>query len=183
MAYSLSEPHNKPKPDDLPIPDGFRSVMPLGSDWTTYRKRELPHLEHPDATYFVTFRTEDSWILPKPVRVITLSSGTHWNGTRIDLDVAVVMPEHVHMIFRILDGSRLGRIMQSIKGYSAKQIKATGQVWEHEGFDHIVRHETAWRDKTWYVIQNPVKRGLVERPSEYAWLWVREELRAILELI
>ena len=121
--------------------------------------------------------------MPRPARALIMSAGTHWNGRRIDLDAAVVMPEHVHMIFRILDDSRLGTIMKSIKGFSARQIKSRDQVWEHEGFDHILRHESGWRDKTWYVIQNPVKRGLARRPSEYPWLWVREELRPVLEII
>jgi len=35
----------------------------------------------------------------------------------------VVMPEHVHLIFRILGGLPLRTLLQSIKGYSARSIK------------------------------------------------------------
>ena len=50
----------------------------------------------------------------------------------IDLNVAVVMPEHVHAVFPILDDSELSNILHSIKSFSAKQVNrflcTTGMV-------------------------------------------------------
>ena len=43
-----------------------------------------------------------------------------------------------------------------------------------ESFDHIVRHEGELQEKIEYIRQNAVKRGLVARPEDYGWLWVRE---------
>jgi len=46
-----------------------------------------------------------------------------------------------------------------------------GPLWHEESFDHIIRHETEWEEKTEYIRQNPVKRALVRKPEEYRWLY------------
>jgi REP element-mobilizing transposase RayT len=40
----------------------------------------------------------------------------------IDLDAAVVMPDHVHAIFRVIEPYTLSRVLQRIKGRSSRQI-------------------------------------------------------------
>jgi REP element-mobilizing transposase RayT len=64
-----------------------------------FYRRRLPHLQKDDTPHFVTFCTYKRWILPENVRSIVLESCLHDNGTKFDLRVAVVMPDHVHMIF------------------------------------------------------------------------------------
>jgi len=49
-----------------------------------------------------------------------------------------------------------------------------GQVWQHESFDHVPRQEEAIVAKVEYVIQNPVRQGLVSQASDYPWLWVKK---------
>jgi REP element-mobilizing transposase RayT len=53
------------------------------------------------------------------------------------------MPNHVHVLVAPIGDHLLDAILHSWKSYSAKQIntifKRTGQVWQHESFDHIVR--------------------------------------------
>ncbi len=72
--------------------------------------------------------------------------------TIIELDAAVVMPDHAHAIFRLIDTCTLGQVLKRIKGRSARQInqvlKTEGAVWMDESFDHIIRHETELQEKT-----------------------------------
>jgi hypothetical protein len=51
-----------------PESPGFRAIDPWKSDVLTYRRRNLPHLEVPDATYFLTFHTRSGLILPPAAR-------------------------------------------------------------------------------------------------------------------
>ena len=64
----------------------------------------------------------------------------------------------------------VAEIMQGIKSSSAHQINRalhrTGQVWQHESFDHVLRQEEGVAAKVDYVIQNPVRAGLVRNASE-----------------
>jgi adenine-specific DNA methylase len=157
-----------------PSGTGFQPVNPWKSPDLSIQKQNLPHLQVPQATYFVTFRCGRGLELPDDARDIALAAITHWDGDRIALDAAVVMPDHVHAIFRITDGSSLGDILHSIKSFSAKRINKRlgrqGPLWLDENFDHIIRHEAEWEEKREYIRQNSVTKGLATRPEEYKWL-------------
>jgi REP element-mobilizing transposase RayT len=110
-----------------------------------------------------------------------LESCLHDNGTKIDLRVAVVMPDHVRLIFTpLIDYARmemwsLTGIMDAIKGASAHKVNAAlgrkGKVWQTESFDHVLRSSEGLDAKIQYVLENPVRRKLVQRWSEYPWIW------------
>ncbi len=99
----------------------------------------------------------------------------------MDLQAVVVMPDHVHMIFTPLvnqeaqEVSSLAEIMDAIKGASAHKINRAlgrkGRVWQAESFDHVLRSSEGLRLKVQYVLENPVRRGLVAQWGEYPWLW------------
>lgn len=167
---------------------GFQPVDPWISSSLNIQKRHLPHLYTKEATYFVTFRCHKGMSIPEQARHEVLSAILHWNGKRLDLDAAVVMPDHVHMIFRIMpksDDDRLeacptvSKLLHSIKSFSSNRINKIlgrkGSFWLDENFDHIIRHEAEWQEKVTYIIENPLKRGLVDKPEFYKWLWISKE--------
>ena len=90
------------------------------------------------------------------------------------------MPDHVHLIFTPLyNGDSLysvAEIMQGIKSASAHRINrllhCSGQVWQRESFDRVLRREESVHAKVEYMVQNPVRAGLVQKAMEYRWLWV-----------
>lgn len=102
----------------------------------------------------------------------------------LDLHVAVVMPDHVHLIFtpRIDAGNQttysVMQIMHAIKGSSARAVNQAlgrrGPVWQEESFDHVLRSMESLREKVDYVCQNPVRAGLAASPKLYPWLWQGE---------
>lgn len=144
-----------------------------------YRRR-LPHYQKDDHPLFVTFTTDHRWQLPPIARDIVLDCCLKQNGIRFDLHAAVVMPDHVHLIYSPLRGEdgwsyTLPEIMKSIKGRSARQInvalRRTGPVWQEEFFDHVLRSNDSLVDRVEYVCQNPVRAGLVRTEAEYSWGW------------
>jgi putative transposase len=90
------------------------------------------------------------------------------------------MPDHIHLIFTPLyDGDSLHSVaetMQGIKGASAHKInhllERTGQVWQRESFDRVLRREESTHAKVEYMLQNPVRAGLVQNATEYSWVGV-----------
>lgn len=94
-----------------------------------------------------------------------------FSGNRYALDAHVTMPNHVHLLIQPLSNWTLGRILQGLKGFTAREInRALGRVgrfWQNESFDHLIRNEEDWLDKRDYIHNNPVKAGLVENPGEY----------------
>jgi REP element-mobilizing transposase RayT len=77
------------------------------------------------------------------------------NRKTIDLDAAVVMPDHVHAIFRPIDPYTLSQLLQQIKGRSSRQINQVlprqGRVWLVESFDHIIRNAEDLEEKIEYI--------------------------------
>ena len=52
-----------------------------------------------------------------------------------------------------------------------KALGRKGRVWQVESFDHVVRSSEGLDAKIQYVLDNPVRRGLVAEWTEYPWLW------------
>ena len=95
------------------------------------------------------------------------------------------MPDHVHLILTPLVDERrqqifsLIEITRTIKGVSARAINQRlgrhGVVWQEESLDHVLRSSEGLDAKVDYVLQNPVRAGLVTDWREYRWTWQRQE--------
>jgi REP element-mobilizing transposase RayT len=154
-----------------------------------YRRR-LPHYQRDDRPLFVTFRTLNRLQLSPESRALVLAHCLHDNGQTIRLHAAVIMPDHVHLLFTTLrdaDGwtFALPEILRAIKGSSARSINKVlgrnGCVWQDESFDHLLRGNESLRETVDYIRQNPVRRGLVEKPEDYGWLWVETKIDSLWE--
>ncbi|MFH1861820.1 MAG: transposase [bacterium] len=141
-------------------------------------KRHLPHWELQGAIYFITFRTLRQ-TLEEAEQKITLEVIKCKHQQLYNLIAAIVMPDHVHLILSIYEGFSLSKIMQSIKGVSARKIniyRATeGSIWQTESFDRIVRSESDFQEKLNYMWYNPVKKGLVVEPQDYPGWYFNSE--------
>ena len=150
-----------------------------------FYRRNLPHLQKDFTPHYVTFVTKFRWILPPAAQDIVLSACCHDHRRRYELYIAVVMPDHTHLIFTpLIDEVRQGifslvRIMQAIKGASARTINQklgrVGPVWQEESFDHVLRSSEGLDAKIQYVLENPVRAGLVKDWREYRWIWLRQD--------
>ena len=84
-----------------------------------------------------------------------------FDGKRYFLDEYVVMPNHVHAMVKPLAGHGLAGILHSWKSFTAnrinRQMRRTGQLWQHESYDHIVRNEPAMHAIRRYIRANPTK--------------------------
>jgi len=160
------------------------STTPLGK----YRyRRRLPHLQKADRDLFITFCTGARQALPEPARDLVLEHCLLEHGKRIRLYAVVVMPDHVHLLLLPLrdpDGwpFPLVDVLQCMKSATAHRINKllglSGPVWEEESFDHVLRSDESLKEKCEYIRQNPVRRGLVQRPEDYRWLWLNPDVGA-----
>ncbi len=109
-----------------------------------------------------------------------LNSYLHDNGVKFDLKAVVVMPDHVHMIFTPLTNNQnmeiysLAEIMDAIKGASSHRVNKVlgrhGRLRQAESFDHVLRFSENLDAKMAYLLENPVRAGMVLRWTEYPWL-------------
>ena len=92
------------------------------------------------------------------------------------------MPEHVHMVItpcydKLGHMYAVADIIGPIKGASAREVNRllgwSGRLWQREFFDHQLRRDESIAEKCEYIRQNPVRRGLVDNPDDYRWIWPR----------
>jgi putative transposase len=154
-----------------------------------FYRRNLPHMQRDYTPHFITFCTKLRENLPDWARDIVLGCCVHDHKRRYRLRVAVVMPDHVHVILTPLinesiDESHrtitsLVEIMKAIKGASSHAINhrvhSRRTVWQEESFDRVVRSSESLDAKVSYILENPVRRGLVSDWREYKWTWQAPE--------
>ena len=88
----------------------------------------------------------------------------HFHGSRYELLAHVVMPNHVHVLFRLDDGQDLGKTIHSWKSFTAHEINKVigreGTLWQDEYHDRIVRSEEHLHRLVDYIVENPKKAGV-----------------------
>ena len=132
-----------------------------------FYRRKLPHLQRDFKRHFVTFCTFQRWVLPEQARSIVLRCCLHDSDIKHFLHAAVVMPDHVHLIFTPLinfhkkEFYSLAEIMGAIKGASAqlinRELGRAGRVWQTESFDRVLRSSESLDAKIAYIVENPVR--------------------------
>ena len=144
-------------------------------------------------------RTGPMWLQNENVAQKVIENLQRLDGKMLRLDAYCIMSNHVHTIFRpfltdadlrpsvddlghsifVSELPGLAKIMQSLKGRSAKEcndiLQRRGQFWEHESFDHVIRRGK-FEKAVLYVLNNPVKAGLVSDWKEWRWSYCRKEL-------
>ncbi len=145
-----------------------------------YRRR-LPHYQSDDRALFVTFHTVGFFPLSDAARDLAFKCCLYVHKKTAWLHAFIVMPEHVHLLMSPLRDGRgelipIRSVLRTIKGVSARRINQLsgrrGAIWDEESFDHVLRNDESLEQKREYIIQNPVRRGLVSKPDQYKWLWV-----------
>ncbi len=89
------------------------------------------------------------------------------------------MPNHVHLLMDTSiqkEGDRpikLDEIMRRIKGGSAREINQKlnrkGKLWQKDSYDYLVRDQEEWERIYAYILNNPVKAGLDDQVSKWAF--------------
>ncbi len=94
----------------------------------------------------------------------------------------VVMPEHVHLLLSEPRRVLLARALQALKLSVAVQCRER-PFWQARYYDFNVYTHAKDTEKLCYIHRNPVVRGLVAKPEEWAWSsfrhWATGELRTV----
>jgi putative transposase len=84
-----------------------------------------------------------------------------------------LMPDHLHfLVSPCQDGISVLAFTDQFKGKSTNQswdVGWRGKLWQPRYFDHIVRAEESLRAIADYILNNPVRKELVERAEDWPW--------------
>ena len=125
--------------------------------------------------YFLTTSVADRRpIFADRNHAVIVLSAIRWLHTRnrFIIDAAVVMPNHLHLVGK-LGESTLPGIMHTLKSHTARQLSRAGvetPVWQDGYHDHGLRNSDDYKARIRYVLQNPVRAGLVRQVGDYPFL-------------
>jgi REP element-mobilizing transposase RayT len=94
------------------------------------------------------------------------------DGAEYTLICYTIMSNHAHVVFDLLENNKgVSKIMQSIKGISARRsnnaLNRSGTFWQDESFDRLIRNDRELLRIINYVLNNPVKAGLVTKWNDW----------------
>lgn len=140
-----------------------------------FRKHFLLYDDFLDKNEYSRFNLTDSAIAKIISECILYPDGKEYN-----LICFTTMPTHVHLAFELLRGNKgISKIMQSIKGISSRRVnqilKRTGKLWQDESYDRWIRNDIELYYVIRYILENPVKAGLVKSWNEWRYTYCKKE--------
>lgn len=123
----------------------------------------------------------------KSTKIMDIVKGQlhRFDGHLYDLICYSIMSNHVHILidtkiqlenrpleYKLYDNNtQISDIMKRIKGasarYSNKELGKTGTFWCKESYDMFIRNEIMLKKIIGYILDNPVKAGLVAKWEDF----------------
>lgn len=126
----------------------------------------------PGLTVFLTHVTQNRRpILTDNIHLLQMAIARAQQKSPFDLLAWVVLPDHFHVLM-VAPHEHVPDVMIRIKMSFGQLYRRThglngSRVWQHRYWDHIIRDETDFEQHLHYIHYNPVKHGLVAKPSDY----------------
>jgi REP element-mobilizing transposase RayT len=122
----------------------------------------------------------DIHYLKKPSIANILKDEFHrLDSVEYDLIAYTILSNHFHLSFELnKENSGISKIMKSIKGRSAllinRHLNRRGKFWQDESYDRWVRDEVELYFVIKYILENPVKAGLVNYWHEWQFSFCKD---------
>ncbi len=119
-----------------------------------------------------------TWLEVDDIAELVKESIHHRAGKVYILQAYCIMSNHVHLLFTPIRKDKetyysLQEIMQSLKGYTAynanQLLGRSGTFWHNESYDHVVRDSGEHSRIVHYILNNPLKAGLVTQAEAWPW--------------
>ncbi len=141
------------------------------------RPRRLPAFDYCGChRYLVTCCTWRRQLLLNATSVPTVSSEAHgaFADRGFDLIAWVFMPDHVHWLVQgTREDSNLKAAMTLARQRSAIAYKRAcgGSLWQNGYHERVLRRAEDANAIARYILNNPVRAGLVQEPGDYLYSW------------
>lgn len=133
--------------------------------------------------YFLTFCTHERRPLltsPEHVALVEL----YFLRTAQEMEFADLahcfMPDHLHAVVEGRAEQADARLFISrMKQYSGFYFKQQfkQRLWQRYGYEHVIRHSEATKRVIKYLLENPIRAGLVSNVSDYPFIGSSEYSR------
>lgn len=150
--------------------------MPLKKDKPFPKRPRLKHFEYAGYyAYFITILTKERNRYLKKTDIvepiITIMKDTA-EKEMVSVDAFCFMPDHVHLLLRGADEDadvkKFMKLFKQKSGYWFKQ-RFQRSLWHLSYYDHVLRKDEDIRETVMYILNNPVRKGIVSDYKEYSF--------------
>ena len=114
----------------------------------------------------------ECWLGQEEIATIAESALRHFDGERYGLAAWVVMPNHLHLLVNVWDVP-VAMLIRDWKSFIAHEgnrvLERSGEFWEREYLDTVVKDDAHRQRAVKYIESNPVKAGLARDANEWPW--------------
>jgi putative transposase len=178
----------------------------------TFTQRDLPHYKPNDAPYFITFNLHgaipeskrevyrqtfqqydnllhelhgEQWLRDVRLAEVVYEKLMWLTSEVADMYCFTIMSNHVHLMMSLHQEQDLSDLLRLLKGNTARKcnllLGRTGTFWQDERFDRVVRRKEHW-PIIHYILNNPVRAGLVKHWRDYRWTYLNPGLFPMFEM-
>jgi REP-associated tyrosine transposase len=104
--------------------------------------------------------------------VLASTARIYHEQARWNLNVLLLMPDHLHALIGVDGRTSLGKLIRDYKSITAK---IAGIKWQRNFFDHRLRHDESLAEKFAYVCQNPVRAGLIRSENDWPYIFIPDQ--------
>jgi putative transposase len=126
--------------------------------------------------YSLTFCCHSRWRAfdnPSSVALVLLQVQRAAMDNRFSVIAYCFMPDHLHLLVEAQTESSNGlEFINRAKQLSGFHYKRTcgRALWQRYGFEHVLRDDEDTRRVARYILENPIRGGLVERVEDYPFV-------------
>jgi putative transposase len=138
-------------------------------------RRALPHdpphfIGTSDAVFFITIccrpRGENHLCYAGIAETLFGSVRFYWDRHLWGIPLLLLMPDHLHMLATFGPDASMEKVVRNWKRHTARQA---GIHWQRDFFDHRLRNDESYEEKAAYILNNPVRAGLVARSEDWPY--------------
>ena len=127
----------------------------------------------PGARYFITCCTRERRAgLTRPSVAKALQE--HLSSIEVsDAEVfcVTVMPDHVHVLFRLGVRLKLGQLVGRLKVQTRDALRPWNLGWQDDYFEHRLGPDEESEPYARYLFLNPYRAGLIPQNEDWPWWW------------
>ena len=90
----------------------------------------------------------------------------------ITLYAYCLLPDHLHILACPEGTESVPKFINMFKGritFLLRKRGIKGRIWQRGFYDHIIRHSESLETVTKYILENPVRKGIIDRFENYQW--------------
>ncbi len=141
-------------------------------DLTTYGRSRAVRL--PDCTYAadeiihvtICANAGEPFADRQLAELVSESVGFYCRKLKYRLFGYCLMPDHLHVLLSPMgSGTPLGKWLLAFKNYTSRKFANAGgtpPLWQRSAYDHVCRNDETPETVLAYIINNPVRAGLVQ---------------------